>query len=421
MGQYNKTVLDNGLRLVSEWYPRSQAVSIGIWVLRGSRDEASATAGITHFLEHLVFKGTKTRSAFEIAKSLEEVGGELNAYTTKEYTVFHALVLKDHWKRALDVLVDLVTNMNVKPEDFDLEKSVVLQELLAASDNHEDHIYDELLGRFYSKQSLGRPILGTEKSLGQIGIKDVQDYYNKNYQPGQIIISCAGAIPHEVMLEEVEGYFGKMKGKYLVKRKKATSTPGFFAIEKPSDQVHMLMAMPAASYSDKRRFEAFIFNALLGGGMTSRLYQNIREKKGLAYSIYSTLMTFTDTGVVFVYSAAERKHIHQLATLIFKELVRLKKHQFGPIDINMFKTQVTGSIRLASDDIDSRMTSLAVNEMVFGRYRPIDEVISEIQGVSMETLTDYIDTYVKLENLGGVLLGGNLGDLKPWWDGLNGQ
>ncbi len=421
MSFFKKTILDNGIRVVSETHHHTKAVSIGVWISTGTRNEPENAAGISHFLEHLVFKGTQKRSSFQIAKALEEVGGELNAYTTREYTCYHALILKDYWVRGLDVLADITTGMKLKKSDFELEKSVVLQEIAASEENHEDHIYDEYLKRIYKNSTLGLPILGTEKSISSMSLKQVYEYYRTHYIGSNIIVSCAGDIDHEELVKKVSYYFPKkFNSKNITsnfsadqfrtqKKSKGQKTVEYFPfvdmIQKPSDQIHLLTGLPAASFRDEMRFEAFIVNALLGGGMTSRLFQSIREKKGLAYTIYSSLNTFTDAGFISVYSAVEKKNLEKLIKAIHFEFFKVREKKISTSELKLFKTQVTGSILLGSDDVENRMTSLGVNEMAFREYKPVENVIQEIESVSLKSIANYIEKYFSNPKLALLLLG----------------
>lgn len=404
---------------MSEFHPGSRAVSIGIWVLTGTRDEIPEIAGISHLLEHLVFKGTDSRSAYQIAKSLEALGGELNAYTTREYTCYHALVLKDHWQKALDVLSDLISHMHPNHKEFVLEKSVILQEIAMSEDNHEDVVYDVFYEQVYGAHPLGRPILGTPKSIALMKQKQVMDYYKKNYTGKNIIVSAAGCLDHEEFLAGVHEHLGK-KQKYTLKdtRKKPRWLKRRHVVEKQAEQVHMLMGLPTASFKDKHRFEAVILNTLLGGGMTSKLYQSVREKKGLVYSIFSSLNTNIDSGMLNIYAGTEAKNVRKVGDLISKEFAKIRKNGVTRNDVEMFKTQVTGSILLGSDDIENRMTSLAVNEMVFGQYRSIESVIEEINEVTVDTVNHYLRHEIDLNQASGVLLGPGVNELKEWWGEL---
>lgn len=414
---FAKTTLANGIRVVSEEHTHTRAVSIGIWVMAGTRDETPRQAGISHFLEHLTFKGTKRRSSYQLAKALEEVGGELNAYTTREYTCYHALVLRDHWQRAVEVLADLVANMDLKEPHFLLEKAVVLQELSSSFENHEDHIYDEFLLRAYKGNALGTPILGTEKALIDFSRKDVVNYYQQRYVGRNILVSCAGNVNHNDLVKEVEKHLGKKpRGRQLPKRPKPRFHSFSEIIEKSTDQVHMLMGIPTGKYNDTLRFEAFIVNALLGGGMTSKLFQSVREKKGLTYSVYSSLNTFTDTGLLMIYAGADLENLKEVVKTVLKSMQEIKQKGVSTHHLNLFKTQVIGSILLGSEDVENRMTSLGINEMVLGRYKPVQEVIDEIQAVNKKSLAAYIEKYFQLDNVGGLLLGSNLKNYRAWWE-----
>ncbi len=417
--KFKKNELSNGIRVMSEFHPGSRAVSIGLWVLTGTRDEVSKIAGMSHLLEHLVFKGTESRSAYQIAKSLEALGGELNAYTTREYTCYHALVLKDHWQKALEILSDLVSHMELKPKDFELEKSVILQEIAMSEDNHEDVIFDIFYDKVYGQHPLGRPILGTPKTVSKMSMSQVESYYKKNYTGSNIILSAAGCLDHEEFLSGAHHFLGhkkksvlkntRLKPKWLKKR---------HVVEKKAEQIHMLLGLPTGSFKDKYRFEAVILNTLLGGGMTSKLYQSVREKKGLVYSIFSSLNTNIDSGMLNIYAGVEAKNVRKVGDLISNEFSKLRKNGVSKHDVEMFKTQVKGSILLGSDDIENRMTSLAVNEIVFGKYRSIESVIEEIDNVTMDSVNYYLHHKMDFSQASGILLGTGVSEVSDWWDGL---
>lgn len=417
--KFKKSELSNGIRVVSELHPGSRAVSMGIWVLTGTRDETPDVAGISHLLEHLVFKGTKTRSAYQIAKSLEALGGELNAYTTREYTCYHALVLKDHWEKALDVLADLVSNMKLTQKEFDLEKGVILQEIAMSEDSHEDMVYDVFYEQVYGAHPLGRPILGTPVSVARMKQTQVMNYYKKTYTGKNIIISASGCIDHDDLMAGIQKRLGAKKKSEL---KNTRRVPRWLnrrhVVEKQAEQVHMLLGLPTASFQDKHRFEAVVTNTLLGGGMTSRLYQSVREKRGLVYSIHSSLNTNIDSGMLTIYAGTEAKNARKVGDLISKEFAKIRKSGVTKADVEMCKTQVVGSILLGSDDIENRMTSLAVNEMVFGRYRAVESVIDEIKAVTVDSVNDYIRNVLDLDKAAGVLLGPEVTKLQDWWTDL---
>jgi predicted Zn-dependent peptidase len=414
---FKKTVLKNGICVATEMHPSSRAASIGVWVLTGTRDETEKQAGISHFLEHMVFKGTKTRTAYQIAKSLEALGGDLNAYTTKEYTCYHALVLKDHWSKALEVLADLVCNMKMSRKEFQLEKGVILQEIAMGDDNPEEWIYDLFFEEVYGKHPLARPILGTVKSITEMNQKQVLDYYKNTYSGQNIIVTAAGAVDHNDLVEQVEKQMkGKKKTRTQQGRKGARWNMCRKIVEKNCEQVHMLLGFPTASFQDKYRFEAYILNTLLGGGMTSKLYQSVRERKGLVYSIYSSLNTFVDTGHISIYAGTDQEKVQELIEIVTKVLRKIKKTGATKSEVELYKTQVTGSLLLGSDDIENRMSSLGVNEMVFNKYRSVDSVVEEINKVTVKSVNDFIDQRMNLDLMSGVLLGPGLKSLGSWWE-----
>jgi predicted Zn-dependent peptidase len=401
--------------VVSEYHPQSLSVALGVFVMRGSRHESRESMGITHFLEHLVFKGTKTRSALDIARSLEVLGGELNAYTTREYTVYHALCLKEHWPKALDVITDLVQGMALTEKDFNLERSVILQEINMSDEDLEDHIHDYFYENLLPENSLGTPILGKESSIGALKRSDLRRYYQKEYTADRIIVAAAGNIQHDELLRFADQSLKAKKSYQGRAREKSGSTwystpkPRVFRTteEKKSEQLHLCMGLPANSYSHKLRFEAYIVNALLGGGMTSRIYQSVREKKGLVYSIYSSLNTFADFGCLNIYAASEHKNMSEVVQTISKQVRKLQKDGVRRAELERFKTQVMGSILLGSEDIENRMSSIGLNEMIFQDYRDIYQVKNDIEKISMDSIHEFIDRYINIDKMAAVVMGEN--------------
>ncbi len=392
---------------MSELHPQSRAVALGLWVLTGTRDESEKDAGISHFVEHLVFKGTKTRSAFQIAKALESLGGELNAYTTREYTCYHAIVLKDHWKKGLEILCDLVANMEISREDFVVEKSVILQEIAMGEDNLEELIYDIYFEKTLGKSPLAKPILGEEKSISAMTLKQIHSYYRERYSGSNIILSAAGCVDHQELADGLQEFLASKKKRRF---KKTRRRPGHKAIravvEKEAEQLHLLVGLPCSSFRDKYRFEAFVVNTLLGGGMTSKLYQSIREKRGLVYTIYSSLNTFEDFGIINIYAACEPKNMKAVIRSLVSEIRRVRKTGVTENELEMFKTQVIGGILLGSDDIENRMTSVGVNEMVFEKYKPVEAIVEEIKEVTVKSVNEFMERYLNLQDAGWLLMGG---------------
>ncbi|MEQ1875294.1 MAG: pitrilysin family protein [Bdellovibrionia bacterium] len=406
MTKFKKTELDNGATVVTEENPNSVAVSCGIWVNSGTRHEKASEMGISHFLEHMVFKGTKTRSALRLARELEAVGGELNAFTTREHTCYHTLSLPEHLELCLDVLSDLVLNATFPAGELEIERGVILHEIAAAVENQEEYLYDAFYEKYFVGSPLGFPILGTEETVGNITRAGLRGRYKSRYAGKNLIVSAAGQLDHDMVVKAVSKTIGKIRSRPKPPlMKKSSFRPFTEIIERDSDQVHILVGLPAPHYKDPARFEGFIFNAILGGGMTSRLYQKIRERRGLVYSVYSSMNTFMDVGVTNIYASTSEKNFQTVMTIILDEVDKLKRKGVTPAEMKLFKTQVRGGILLGSDDVENRMNSIGVNEMIFGRFRPMDEVVTEVEAVDQKSMTAFLKRRLHLEKMGILVLG----------------
>jgi predicted Zn-dependent peptidase len=420
MGDFKKSVLSNGVRIVTEQHPFSKSVSIGVWVLTGTRDEAPDEVGLSHFVEHLVFKGTKNRNTYQIAKSLESLGGELNAYTTREYTNYHCLVLKEDWKTGLEVLSDLVCNMKISNKDFELEKKVILQEIAMSDDTPEELIYDYFFEGVYKNHPLSRQILGKSETIENMTQKKVYEFYRHFYQGQNLIISAAGPVDHDQFVIQCQKLFRTRRPFTAQSTRRAPRWKVHRKIyEKEMEQAHILVGFPASSFYDTHRFEAFVLNALLGGGMTSRLYQAIREKQGLAYTVFSSLNTNVDCGNISIYAGTDSKNVKKTIQTIADELLKIKKQGIKASDLNLFKTQVRGQLLMGSDDIENRMSSLGVNEMIFKTYKPVDLIIAEIEKVSEKSIKEYIKKYLDLSKTSVILMGPQLKQHNEWLQKFN--
>ena len=407
---FQKTTLPNGVRVVTESHPFTRAVSVGVFVEVGTRDEKVEKAGVTHFLEHMVFKGTRKRSAYDLAKVLDAVGGELNAFTSKEYTCFHATSLKEHLPLSLDVVTDLLTGATLGLDDFKKEREVILQEIQMSKDNLEEYILDTYLEKVFAGHPLGIPILGTEETLKNLKRSDIVDHYKSYFRGPQIIVSVAGPVEHDYVVDMVGKSLGKLKsrGKELKRRAPRRQRVEEF-VPRPSEQVHLLVGLPSGSYRSKDRFDAYVVNDLLGGGVTSRFYQKVREDKGLVYSVYSYIQSFVDSGLFLTYAGAAPENALAVVKAIRGELEKFVQSGLRRQDLQMFRTQVKGQILLGAEDMENRMNSLGINEMVFGEYKPIDEVIAEIDKVTSRSIRDYVDKHFDLKNVSMMVMG----DLEP--------
>lgn len=403
---FKKTTLDNGVRVLTEHHPNTRASCVGYFIDKGTRDEPEKLLGAAHFLEHLVFKGTRHRSAFEIARELEAIGGEINAYTSREYTCFHAATLRENLTTSIAVLSDILQSARMTQADFALEREVIRQEIDMSADNFEEYIFDLYFESVYGSHPLGRSILGTYESLDHIQLRDLKKFYQQRYGGKHLIVSVAGHVDHDQVVEWVAKSFKKTSSTepdFPRRKPKEKSVRRW--IQRPSEQVHVLLGFPSVSFKDRHRFDAYLANAVLGGGMTSWLYQNIREEKGLVYSIYSYLHSFTDSGLLMIYAGTSEENLSKVLTECRRELRKLKSRGLKKAEVEMYKTQVKGQILMAADDIDNRMNSLGVNEMVFGKYRPVEDIIAEIDRVSPDSFQEFLESYMDFEKMSLLFLG----------------
>jgi predicted Zn-dependent peptidase len=404
--KFKKTVLKNGIRILTESHKSTRCAVVGFWLDRGTRDEDPHYVGVSHLIEHLVFKGTKKFSALQIAQKIEAVGGEINAFTAKEHTCFHATTLKEDLELSIKILSQLFHSAVFDKDEFEKEKNVVLQELYMSRDDIEDSVFDDYFAKAFPKDSIGWPILGTEESLKNITQKDVIDWYKKNYLAGNLIISVAGNVDHDKVVRIVEKYLGSLPEK---KNSVVRQTQGLQSLievkKRESEQVHIVLGAPSLSYGSPRRFEAYMVNACLGGGMTSRLYQKIREEKGWAYSIFSMLNTYTDFGLQIFYAATNKKLYHSLVEELLKEIRDFHKNKMKQKEMDFYRRQVEGQLLISSEDVESRMISLATNEMVFGKYRSVDSVIKEMESIRLKDVNNYIDEFLSMKSMSLYLMG----------------
>lgn len=403
---YRKTVLDNGVRLVSEQLDHLKSVSLGIWVDAGSRDEDRSENGISHFLEHMIFKGTRTRTSLQIAKELDAIGGLSNAFTGKEHTCFHGRVLGKHLPILEDILSDIFLNSTFNPEDMELERQVILQEISMVEDTPDDNIHVLFNQQFWMNHPIGMSVLGTNETVSAIQQKDILQYIHRFYVPDRIIVVAAGNVEHDSLVAYFKPLFEPLsKGPVASRRTAPRSTPGVIAQFKDLEQVHLCIGGEAPSLSDDKRFAAAILNTILGGNMSSRLFQEIREKRGLAYSVYSFMTSYLDTGLLGVYVATDRKNVNPVLEIIQKEIKRVSRGEVSDSELDTARDHLIGGIYLGSESADNRMMRLAKNEFVFGRHVPCEELVSNLERVTVDDVIHVaIDTFrhdrVSLASLG---------------------
>lgn len=388
---YRKTVLPNGIRIVSEEIPYVRSISVGVWINVGSRDEHRHKNGISHFLEHMVFKGTERYSAQQIARSLEGVGGYLNAFTTKEQTCFYARILDDHLLKALDVISDLVRNPLFDVKEMAKEKKVILEELKNLEDDPEELIHDHFDSTIFHDHPLGNPIIGRADSIKTFSRMDLKKYLRGYYVPSGIVVAAAGNLKHEKLVAIVERYFGGLDTKRSGARRAVGSRrlrPGRQVIEKPILQAHVCTGTVGYGVRSKIRYPLMVLNTLLGEGMSSRLFQNIREKYGFAYNVFSFANLLSDTGNFGVYIGTDSKNIDNSIELINKELGKLKANRISAEELRRTKAQLKGMIVLGLESMSNRMMRLGSGEIYFEEFVGLQEIIAAIDSVKADEVLE---------------------------------
>lgn len=382
-----KEILPNGLRVIIEPLREFSSVSIGVWVLTGSRDEELSQSGISHLIEHLAFKGTANRSAKQIALEIDSFGGSLNAFTSKEFTSFYARVLGESLNQAMDVLADITLNSVFSVDELSKEKDVILQEISMVEDTPDDLIHDLHCQEFWIDQSLGRPILGTPDSLSAVGRDHVLDFHTNRYRAGQMFIAASGALDPDRFLREVGGFFGSLeKGDPPVSRGYVRATPGICVRTRPVEQVHCCVGYEGLAADDDRRYIMYLLNTVLGGGMSSRLFQKIREDYGLAYSIYSYHSAYQDTGLHTVYCGTSPDGFPKALEIIRDELSRLSDEVIPDFELSTCKRQLKGNLLLGLESTGNRMNQLARNEIYSGRHITPEEISEGIEAVTADDI-----------------------------------
>lgn len=386
MSNVRKDVLPNGLTLLTEAMPSVRSVSIGIWLRTGSRHERERENGITHFLEHMVFKGTANRSAEDIARAADSIGGHLDAFTAKECTSFSIKVLDEHLPRAFDILADLVKNPLFRPDHIAKECQVVREEIKMVEDTPDDLVHEIFTQSYWGGHALGRPILGTRRTVESFNHRRLFDYFHRHYTPNNILIAAAGHLEHARVRDLVVKELGGIPaGARVADGPRPVPHPNIrFRRKKDLEQVHVCLGAPAYPQSHDKRFACYILNTVLGGGMSSRLFQNIREKRGLAYAVFSNLNTFRDVGCLSVYAGTATKNARQVVDLILEEFRQLKSNPLGDEELQRAKDYLKGAMLLSLESTMSRMSNLARQEMYFGRYISLEEIAARVDAVAAD-------------------------------------
>ncbi len=410
-----KTVLPNGLLVLTERMPHLRSVSMGAWVGSGSRDEAAEVNGISHFVEHMVFKGTTSRSAQQIAREVDTIGGNLDAFTSKEMVCFNIKVLDENVAPGLDVLADLVLHPTFTPVELEREQGVILEEIKMDEDNPDYLVNEVWTQNFWKGDALGRPILGTAKTVTTFNQGVLFDFYAGRFTARNMVFSAAGNLEHDAFVAQVEREFSTLTAggsSYAGKIDAPMATPHITLRRKKSlEQVQFCLGVPAPPVNDRRRYGVYLLNTILGGGMSSRLFQTIREDEGLAYAIFSEMNPFRDTGSLCVYAGTSVDKTQKVLELTLKELRRLKEETVSDVELKRAKDQVKSNMVIGLESSGSRMSNLARQQMYFGRFFGVDEMMEQIDSVRPDEVQELAQELFQPDVMALTLLG-NLGSMK---------
>lgn len=404
---YKKHSLPNGLRIVLEKIPYVKSVSIGIWVRTGSRNENANNNGISHFIEHMMFKGTEKRTAKDIAASIDNLGGQLNAFTGKECTCYYTKTLDDHINIAIDVLSDMFFNSLFTTKDINIEKRVIAEENGLYEDSPEELVHDMLSEAVWDGDPIGYPILGTKKSLKNISKEMLHEYMDNNYTPENTVIAVAGKFDEKRLLGLIEEKFGhwKSKGKQQEQLGKVEFKPSFKVKEKDIEQVHLCIGFNGVEHGNDDMYPLLAINSMFGGGMSSKLFQSIREKKGLVYSIYSYPSAYRKAGLFTIYAGMKPDNLEVVKKHIYDEILLLKKKGIKGDELAKAKEQLKGGYMLGLESTCSRMISIGKSELMLGRIDTPQKVLKKIDKIDMESVQKIIDNIFDLEKVGLSLVG----------------
>ncbi len=408
-----RTTLPNGLLVLTESMDHMRSVSIGVWIATGSRDEQPEENGLSHFVEHMVFKGTTTRSAKQIARETDAIGGNLDAFTGKETICFNVKVLDENVPVAMDILADLVLNPTFAADDVAREQSVVLEEIKIDEDNPDYLVHEIHTAGFWKNDPLARSILGTKKTVSSFDEAAVRRFHATRFVPANLVISAAGNLEHEEMIALIARYFGKLAASpdTLERFPAPTPTPHITLRSKKSlEQVQLCLGVPAPKVDSPDRYALYLLNSILGGGMSSRLFQSVREDAGLAYSIYSELSPYRDTGALSVYAGTSIEKTREMVRLIVEEFRKLKSEPVSDEELDRAKNQSKGNIVLGLESSSARMSNLARQQMYYGRFATVDEIVADVDRVTPADIQRIANDLLHTDRISLTMLG-NLGDV----------
>jgi predicted Zn-dependent peptidase len=402
-----KETLPNGLTIISEEMPHVRSAAVGIWVKSGSRIEPAPVTGISHFIEHMVFKGTERRSAEDIAREIDTLGGQMDAFTAKEMVCFNAKVMDEHLPRAFEVLADLALAPVFREPDVEKERNVILEEINMEEDNPDYLVHEIFSQNFWLDHAIGRPILGTRASLAGIGREQLVEFFRRWYTPNQMLITAAGHLEHERLVGLVAEKFGRL-APYRDGREDPVPRPHArisTRTKRELEQVHLCAGVPMHPLPHPQRFAVSVLNSILGAGMSSRLFQNVREKEGLAYAIFSDVSAYRDTGCLSVYAGTAPETARQTLRLILAELARLKREPVPLEDLRRAQEHLKGNLMLSLESTGARMSKLAREEIYFGRSLTPDEILAAVDAVTADDVQAVAREFFQPDLLGATLLG----------------
>ncbi|HXF76878.1 MAG TPA: pitrilysin family protein [Methylomirabilota bacterium] len=409
---FAKTVLDNGIRVVSHQMPEHRSVSLGIWVESGSRHESEEQNGLSHFIEHLLFKGTERRTAAQIAEEMDAVGGVINAFTSKEHTCYYAKVLDEDLPLAIDLLTDIFLHSTFDAEEIERERSVILQEISQSEDTPDDYVHDLFSLDFFSDHPIGRPICGREETVSGFQREDIVNFFKSRYRPRRVIVSAAGHFRHDALVGEIAERLGSIKdssdqadGEPLVGESAPRMRSGVFPHVKSLEQAHLCLGVAGVRQADPKRYAAYVLNTMLGGGMSSRLFQEIREKRGKAYSVYSFSTSYKDVGYLGVYAGTSVASAEEVIDLTVKELKKLAAGDIREDELRRTQGQLVGSMILGLESTDSWMSHIARNEIYFGTFVTTEEICARVRAVSRDDVVQLANELFRADAMAVTLLG----------------
>jgi predicted Zn-dependent peptidase len=377
--------LPSGLRLVTESIPHVRSAAIGVWLTRGSRHESDADSGIAHFVEHMLFKGTHTRSARDLAQQIDSIGGQVDAFTSKEYAGYYIKVLDEHLPIALDLLSDMLLRPALAPEEVAREQGVVLEEIKMVEDTPDDLVHEIFAQQFWANHPLGRPILGTAETVSALSSARLRSFFQQTYVAPNLVVAAAGRLDHDVLRDAVARAFDSLQPTRDVAASTAPRvTTGLVTRQKDIEQSHVCLGTPTVSQVHVDRHAALVLNTILGGSISSRLFQHIREDRGLAYSVFSNLATYSDTGMLSVYAGCAADKVEEVVALTLGEFRTLRSTPVDADELRRAKDHLKGSVMLGLENTSSRMSHLARQEMVFGHQTTFDQILANIESVSAE-------------------------------------